>query len=337
MSDTDERAKSAVIAPVLGEDERGELERLRQEVAALRATRCATASSPHSLGAGGGCCPVGTGVRGYPARWSRWTHNQVAVRPLRGDDESGDPDPAVQSALANRIGSDVLGYIDVEARKPRGDPRSAGLRPQLVDGHDLTGPLADRVAGLVHDRVGELVATRVHSAWNRAIQVAHQQANDVLPGQAAAIAIEGDMAVLGGSSTRPSSGSSSRLCGGWEDPEVNRRSTCSCQHAGSRPDRPPGARRGGHLLPWITLLLRARVFPPGTVDVPAWGRRRGGDARVGCGADGRSRGRRRGSARVRRAAAHRHDAATGRRDARQRRIGRQWYRPRRRTGPGLGD
>jgi hypothetical protein len=38
MSDTDERAQGAVIAPVLGADERGELERLRQEVAALRAT-----------------------------------------------------------------------------------------------------------------------------------------------------------------------------------------------------------------------------------------------------------------------------------------------------------
>jgi hypothetical protein len=38
MSDTDERAQGAVIAPVLGEDEQGELERLRQEVAALRAT-----------------------------------------------------------------------------------------------------------------------------------------------------------------------------------------------------------------------------------------------------------------------------------------------------------
>jgi hypothetical protein len=67
-----------------------------------------------------------------------------------------------------------------------------------VDGlRDLTGPLASGVAGLVHDRVGELVASpEFTSAWNRAIQVAHQQANAVLSGQAAAIAIKGDMTVL---------------------------------------------------------------------------------------------------------------------------------------------
>ena len=202
MADTTEGARGAVIAPVLGEDERGELERLRQEVAALRVTavprprrRIRWASVAAAVLLVLGCVGVPVSVVAV------WTHNQVAdtdrfvatMSPVILD-------PAVQSALTDRISSEVLAYIDVEklANDVVDSLAAQGLRPQLVDGlRDLTGPLASGVAGLVHDRVGELVASpEFTSAWNRAIQVAHQQANAVLSGQAAAIAIKGDMTVL---------------------------------------------------------------------------------------------------------------------------------------------
>jgi hypothetical protein len=193
-----------------------------------------------------------------------WTHNQVAdsdrfvatMSPVILD-------PAVQSALTDRISSEVLGYIDVEklANDVVDSLAAQGLRPQLVDGlRDLTGPLADGVAGLVHDRVGELVASpEFTSEWNRAIQVAHQQANDVLSGQAAAIAIEGDMAVL--------------QLGGFIDAAKQRLVESGFAAAGRIPEvnptidlfpastlvRAQSAYRGldavATWLPWITLLL----------------------------------------------------------------------------------
>jgi hypothetical protein len=95
MSDTDERAQGAVIALVLGEDERGELERLRQEVAALGATatprlrrriRWASVAAAVLLVLGCVGCP-GLGGRGVDAQPAG------RCRPLRGDDESGDPGP----------------------------------------------------------------------------------------------------------------------------------------------------------------------------------------------------------------------------------------------------
>jgi hypothetical protein len=200
MSDTDERPRTAVVDAGLGEDDRRELQRLRQEVATLRV------AAPHrrrirwaSVAA---AVLLVLGCLGVPASVvAVWTHNQVAdtdrfvatVSPVIQD-------PAVQSALTNRITSEVLAYIDVEqlANDVVDSLAAQGLRPQLVDRlRDLTGPLADGVAGVVHDRVGELVASpEFTDAWNRAIQAAHQQANAVLAGQAAAIAIEGDMAVL---------------------------------------------------------------------------------------------------------------------------------------------
>ena len=69
-------------------------------------------------------------------RWSRCGRNQVAdsdrfvatMSPVILD-------PAVQSALTNRISSEVLGYIDVEklANDVVDSLAAQGLRPQLVD------------------------------------------------------------------------------------------------------------------------------------------------------------------------------------------------------------
>jgi hypothetical protein len=109
-------------------------------------------------------------------------------------------DPWVQSALADRISQEVLTYVDVQqiANKAVDALAAQGLRPQLVDRlRDLTRPLADGVAGLVRDRVGQLVASpQFTAAWNRAVQVAHEQANAVLSDEAASIAIKDGMVVL---------------------------------------------------------------------------------------------------------------------------------------------
>ena len=202
MSDTDERAQDEMIAAVLDEDERGELDRLRQEVAVLRATAVARPRRRVRWASVAAAFLLVLGCVGVPVSVvAVWTHNQVAdsdrfvatMSPVILN-------PAVQSALTDRISSEVLAYIDVEqlANEAVDALAAQGLRPPLVDGlRDLTGPLAAGVAGLVHDRVGELVASpEFTSAWNRAIQVAHQQVNAVLSGQAAAIAIQGDMTVL---------------------------------------------------------------------------------------------------------------------------------------------
>ena len=185
----------------LDEDERLELERLRQEVAGLRAApsvprrRIRWASVAAAVLLVLGCVGVPASVLAV------WTHNQVSdtdrfvetVSPVIAD-------PAVQSALADRITREVLAYVDVQqiANETVDALAAQGLRPQLVDRlHDLTGPLADGVAGLVRDRVGKLVASpQFTAAWNRAVQVAHDQANTVLSGEAASISIKDGVVVL---------------------------------------------------------------------------------------------------------------------------------------------
>ena len=186
---------------MLDADERRELDRLRQEVATLRA-----APPPGrrrirwaSLAAG---VLIVLGCVGVPASvLAVWTHRQVAdtdrfvatVSPVIQD-------PLVQSALTNRITTEVLARIDVQqiANEAIDALAAQGMRPQLVDRlHDLTGPLAAGVAGLVGDKVGQLVASPdFTAAWNRALQITHQQANAVLSGEAAAIAIKDGMVVL---------------------------------------------------------------------------------------------------------------------------------------------
>jgi hypothetical protein len=102
-----------------------------------------------------------------------WTRRQVTdTDRLVGTVSPVIQDPLVQSAHANRITTEVLGYVDVQqiANEAIDALAAQGLRPQLVDRlHDLTAPLADAVAGLVHDRVGQLMASPEFTvAWNRA-------------------------------------------------------------------------------------------------------------------------------------------------------------------------
>jgi hypothetical protein len=107
VSDVDEGPH--VAASALDEDERGELERLRREVATLRAT-----PAPRRRGirwkSFAAAVLLVLGCVGVPASvLAIWTHNQVTqtdrfvatVSPVIGD-------PAVQSALTNRITTEVL-------------------------------------------------------------------------------------------------------------------------------------------------------------------------------------------------------------------------------------
>jgi hypothetical protein len=200
-SAVDEGRSGAASTLGLGADERAELERLRQEVATLRATPRPGRRRIRWASLAAGVLLV-LGCLGVPASvLAVWTHRQVTdtdrfvatVSPVIQD-------PLVQSALADRITTEVLGYVDVQqiANEAVDALAAQGMRPQLVDRlHDLTGPLAAGVAGLVRDRVGQLVASPEFAAtWNRALQVTHEQANAVLSGEAAAIAIKDGMVVL---------------------------------------------------------------------------------------------------------------------------------------------
>ena len=202
VSHVDESPHVAVTtASVLDEDERRELERLRNEVATMRA---APAPRRHgirwkSLAA---AVLLVLGCVGVPASvLAIWTHNQVTqtdrfvatVSPVIED-------PAVQSALTNRITTEVLTYVDVQqlANDAIDAIAAQGVRPELVDRlHDLTGPLVSGVTNLVHGKVQQLVASpQFIAAWNRALQVAHEQANAVLSGESSAITIKNGMVVL---------------------------------------------------------------------------------------------------------------------------------------------
>lgn len=200
-SAVDEGRPGAASTPVLDADERRELDRLRHEVATLRAgpapgrRRIRWASLAAAVLLVLGCVGVPASVLAV------WTHRQVAdtgrfvatVSPVIQD-------PLVRSALTNRISTEVLARIDVEqiANEAIDALAAQGMRPQLVDRlHDLTGPMAAGVAGLVRDKVGQLVASPdFAAAWNRALQITHEQANAVLSGEAAAIAIKDGMVVL---------------------------------------------------------------------------------------------------------------------------------------------
>jgi hypothetical protein len=179
---------------VLDSDERAELERLREEVAALRGTPSRIGWRPvvSAVLVVLGCllAPV--------ALTAVWLHNQVAdtdrfsdtVQPVMRD-------PSVRAALTDRVTETVFTYVDV-----RGLANQAidelDLPPRVADRlHDLTGPLASSVRSFVHTRVGALFASdEFAAAFDRTVRVAHEQANAVLTGSASAIAIQGDRVTL---------------------------------------------------------------------------------------------------------------------------------------------
>ena len=204
MSEFEGRVRSVVAPGPLTADEREELERLRGEVAALRAApppppppsrrvRWASVGSTVLLVLGLLLVPVSV--------LAVWTNNQVSntdrfvatVSPVVQD-------PAVQAALTDRVTSEILTRLDVQQVANQGvDALAAqGLPPQVVDRlRDLTGPLAQGIQGFVHGKVSEVVASPTFvSAVQRALTVSHQQVQTVLAGDSSAISVSGGYAVL---------------------------------------------------------------------------------------------------------------------------------------------
>jgi hypothetical protein len=185
--------------PALSGDERAELERLRGEVGALRASRPRRLMKGKPLVAG---VLIVVGCALAPVSLATvWVHNQVAdtdrflatVGPLIRE-------PSVQAALTDRVTDTVFSYVDVRALAGEAvDALSAqGLPPRIADRlRDLTGPLAASVRSFVHTKVGELFASpQFAQAWDRVVRIAHEQANAVLSGSSSAVAVRGSDVVL---------------------------------------------------------------------------------------------------------------------------------------------
>jgi hypothetical protein len=183
----------------LGADDRAELERLRAEVALLR-------SRPSPPGADSGGNP-GAGRRHRPG-WrgpvatllivlgcilapvsvlAVWTANQVSdtnryvqnVAPLIHD-------PAVQSALTDKITKQINAQIHVQALtnqaaatlKSKGLPRVGTLL------QTFSGSLAGAVGGFIHTQVGKIVASpQVANLWVQVNRSVHTQLVKALSGQ----------------------------------------------------------------------------------------------------------------------------------------------------------
>jgi hypothetical protein len=183
----------------LGADERAELGRLRAEVALLR-------SRPAPPGAVSGGNP-GTGRRHRPG-WrgpvatllivlgcvlapvsvlAVWTANQVSdtnrylanVAPLIHE-------PAVQSALTDKITNEINAQIHVQALtnqaastlKSKGLPRVGTLL------QTFSGSLAGAVGGFIHTQVAKIVASpQVANVWVGVNRTAHAELVKALSGQ----------------------------------------------------------------------------------------------------------------------------------------------------------
>ena len=207
MSESVDASGRAVASTPLGADERKELERLRAEVAALRAVPPPSPPPPRPRrrvrwASIGSAVLLVLGLLLVPVSvLAVWTNNQVSnterfvttVSPVIQD-------PAVQAGLTDRITSEIFARLDVQQVANQGvDALAAqGLPPLVVDRlHDLTGPLAQGIQGWVHGKVGELVASPgFGAAVERALTVSHQQMQAVLAGDSSAITVSGGYAVL---------------------------------------------------------------------------------------------------------------------------------------------
>ena len=206
--------------PELREDERAELERLRVEVAALRAQQGQPAVS-------GGEGAAGGAGRAGRQRWRTlvavvlivlgcvlaplagvavWARNQVTntdryvatVTPLAAD-------PAVQQAITDQITAQVFTYIDIQALTTQAvDALSArvegrGLPPQAAAAlQGLAGPVANGVQGFVRTQVERIVQSQAfEDAWIQANRVAHEALVKALTGEGGgAVTVEGDTVSL---------------------------------------------------------------------------------------------------------------------------------------------
>jgi hypothetical protein len=195
--------------PILTEAERAELERLRAEVAALRAQAQAGGEKPAR--------PVAAGGR---QRWRTivatllivvacvlaplsvaaiWTRNQVTntdryvatVSPLADD-------PAIQAAITDQITTQVFTYIDVQGLTNQAVDALAergGLSPALADQlRALAVPIANGVQSFTRSQVARVVESDAFAdAWVQANRVAHQELVAALTGEGGgAVTVEND-------------------------------------------------------------------------------------------------------------------------------------------------
>jgi hypothetical protein len=186
----------------LSADERAELERLRTEVADLRSQVAVAPAVAEPL-------PVAPPPRPRRQRWRSvvatlliviacilaplaglavWSKNLITntdryvttVAPLARD-------PAIQSAVADKITAEIFAYLDVAGLTNEAVDSLAdrGLPPRVATGlHALSGPLSDGVQSFVRTEVGEVVASDAFAdAWVTANRSAHAALVAALTGQ----------------------------------------------------------------------------------------------------------------------------------------------------------
>src|SRR5829696_4022754 len=183
--------------PGLTGEERAELERLRAEVARLRAAAPVGAPERPPARAGGrgrwrtlvaGLLVVVGCVLAPLSVVAVWTRNQVTdtdryvatVSPLARD-------PAIQAAIADQITAQVFRYIDIQGLTTQALDALAerGLPPRLADQlAGFTVPIANGVQSFTRDQVGKVVASDAFAdAWVQANRVAHDELVAALTGQ----------------------------------------------------------------------------------------------------------------------------------------------------------
>ena len=201
MSDGGDSTAKGRLTPdggPLGADERAELERLRAEVADLRARPPGTGATPGQGSAGrrrrpGWRGPVATvlivlGCILAPVSvLAVWTANQVSdtnryvenVAPLIHE-------PAVQSALTDKITTQINAQIHVQALTNQAADAlsSKGLTRVGTLLHTFSGSLAGAVGGFIHTQVGKIVASpQVANLWVQVNRSVHTQLVKALSGQ----------------------------------------------------------------------------------------------------------------------------------------------------------
>jgi hypothetical protein len=190
---------------VLGDDERAELERLRAELAALRAGGGPPVEKPPSRGRWRSAVAIVLIVLGCllapVALVAVWTNRTISdtdrfvetVSPLVRD-------PDVQNRIVDRVTTAVMDSIDVRAI---GDDAvdalaGAGLPVVVTDRlRQLTPTLQSAVEGFVRDRVHDLVtSTAFANAFDQTIRTTQRIAVRVLDGDSTAVQVRGGTVYL---------------------------------------------------------------------------------------------------------------------------------------------
>ncbi|WP_116948883.1 hypothetical protein [Jiangella endophytica] len=189
----------------IGDNERAELDRLRAEVAGLRAA--GTTMSPAGEAPGGPASPAESGTGGgrwravlasvlivlgcllaIPATAAVWL-DSVVTNTDRYVDTVGPlaRNPDIERAVTNRITTRLMEEIDVPSVVNEASDLLAaqGARPRVTTTlTDLAGPINGAVEGWVHDQVGTVIASdRFADAWTQANRAAHQSLVAALTGE----------------------------------------------------------------------------------------------------------------------------------------------------------